>query len=121
MLEESRDRIVALHHALRERGAAEFDHLVESRSYCIYEKAHRGPVEQVFDLVFRRQRDLAEIQLRMPPPGEELEVVLDDEVRRLIEVDLQDPVHLTCDGYHMDTVAELADEVMEQARLALEE
>lgn len=121
MLKESRESIVELYHALRERGTEEFDRFVAERSYCMFERRHRGPVDQVFDLTFLRRRDRAELHLRMPPPGEELEVVLDETVQRLIEVELQDPARLTCDGYHMDTVEEIADEVMEQARLALEE
>lgn len=121
MLQETRDRIVALYHALEERGASEFDRQVKDRSYCIYERGQRGPVEEVFDLVFQRSRDRAEIHLRMPPPGDEVEVVLDGEVRMLAEVDLQKPAHLACDGYHVDSVGEIADEIMDKARLQLEE
>lgn len=121
MLQETRDRIVALYHALEERGIAEFDRQVKDRSYCVYEGPQRGPIEELFDLVFLRHRDRAEIHLRMPPPGDEVEAVLDGEVRMLAEVDLQDAAHLACDGYHVETVGEIADEIMDKARLQLEE
>ena len=121
MLEESRERIVPLYHALEERGAEEFDGFQADRSYCIFEKDHVGPIEQVFDLVYRRYRDMADIQLRMPPPGDLVEVVLDGEVVAEVEVDLRDPVHLMCDGMHVRDVDGIADEIMDQARLALEE
>lgn len=122
MLEESRERILPLYRALRERGADEFDGLVADRCYCIYEKErHVGPIEQVFQLVYRRYRDMAETQLRMPPPGDVVEIVLDDQVLAEVEVDLRDPEHLLCDGSHHDTVDGIASEIMDQARLVLEE
>lgn len=122
MLEESRERILPLYRALRESGADEFDGLMADRSYCIYEKdRHVGPIDQVFQLVYRRYRDMAEIQLRMPPPGDVVEIVLDDQVEAEVEVDLRDPGHLLCDGIHHDTVDGIASEIMDQARLVLEE
>lgn len=121
MLEESRDRIVPLYHALRREGAEEFDGFKADRSFCIYEKDYVGPIEQVFQLVYRRYRDMAEIELRMPPPGDLVEVVLDGQVKVEVEVDLRDPEHLLADGMHVEAVDGVAQEIMEQARLALEE
>lgn len=121
MLQESREQIVHLYRSLRERGEAEFDQLLPERSYCMFEESPRVAVEEVFDLAFRRRRDRAEIHLRMPPPGEEVEVVLDRVVRATVELDLREPEHLLVDGNHLPDLDAVAAEIMDQAMLALEE